>query len=263
MAWNTQLAQPAENDVKQGRYTLCRFVRCEASVAKPVVWANVSGIQNVSIDEVSWGQTTNIHQQGAGDESLELRRDPMTTGSIEFLGGEAPTQIAALLGLTWTAAGTAAIPFFRESDYPAVTFELVVREDDNATHLYSVCYPDAIITGLDWPNPMEEGNVTIRFKTQREPFYLANKTEAVYDEFTGDGSTVAFTLSGTPVPLVTAANQRYWDYANFAYIKEKATGASTSTLMKSGYSDTGVTLTATTAPAASTVVQALYAKAQA
>jgi hypothetical protein len=86
-------------------------------------------------------------------------------------------------------------------------------------------------------------------------------TEAVYDVFTGDGSTVAFTTSGTALSLGTASTEKYLDYDKLAYVKEQATGASTGTLKKTGYSLASTTLTATTAPATGTKVQVLYVKA--
>lgn len=263
MAWNTQLPQPFENDLQEGRYTLCRFVRCEASVAAPIVPANILGVQEVQISPVSWGREDEIYQQGAGDESLTSRKDPSIEGQITFLSAEGFNQMAAFLGQTWTAAGDAAIPFFQESDLPDVILEFVNRENDNVTHLANVVFPDAILMGFGWTNPLNEEPWTVNYKSRREPYVLANGTESIYDQFTGDGSTVAFTLSSTPVNLVTASGKRYWSYDDMAYVKEKASADSTGTLQKTGYSQAAGTLTASTAPAASTVVQVLYAKAQA
>ena len=261
--WNAVLPQPSDNDIQEGRYTHVRFVRNEASVAAPVVWTSVSGVQEVNIDPVSWGSTNKYFQFGAGDESLEKKLDPETSMTISFLNGEGFNQLAAFLGQTWTAAETTGLPYFQENDYPDIIVELVAKEANNSTHLYSHVFPDATIQGFGFQNVMDTTNWSLTFKTKREPFVLANGVEAVYDQFTGDGSTTDFTLSATPLAIVTATNQRYWDYDNFAFIKEKASTASIGTLQHSGYTNTTTTLTATTAPAASTIVQVLYAKVQA
>jgi len=264
MALTDQLGKPAENDIQQGRYTLTRAHLCEAAVAAPTIPVNLDGVQSVSWGPVEWGATRSVFQQGGGDEALETRRDPKVSGQITFLRGAGFDELAELLGITWVnSGGYASLPYFNESDMPVCTFECIARAADNVTHLFSQVFPDAILLGYAWDNPMDDSEWALPFYSRREPFPLCGGAYMVYDQFTGDGSTTDFTLSQTPIDLVDASNRRYWDYDNFVYIKEKASGDSTGTLQRTGYSNVTTTLTAATAPAAGTVIQVLYAAATA
>lgn len=261
MAKTDQLGQPNANDIQQGKYSLVRIVRCSAGAAAPVVWTNIYGVQSLTLNPVEWGFTKEIFQQGGGDESLKLERQPMWSGQITFLKNRGLNELADFTGITWTTAGTVAHLHYNNDDYPDVIMEVVARDEDNSTHLFSVVIPDMILDGFGFDNPLDDSEFVLPFHTRRPPMTICAGTEAVYDVFTGDGSTLAFTTSGTALALGTASTEKYLDYDKLAYVKEQDTSASTGTLKKTGYSLSGTTLTATTAPAASTKVQVLYVKA--
>jgi len=261
MAINSQKGAPAANDVVQGKFSLVRIYRCEASVAAPVSAIEIEGVQSFSVDPANWGYTKKVHQFGGGDEAYQKRSDPTWSGSISFLNGEGYYQLADFLGLTWTTAGSTIIPAYADNDDPDFILEVIAREDDNVTHVYSECVPDAILDDFGMNQVLEDSEWSINFHTRRFPFALCSGAELVYDQFSGDGSTTGFTLSSTPLTLNTATNYKYMNYDEMYYVKTKASTASTGTIQRSGWSNSTVTLTATTAPANGTTVQVLYAKA--
>ena len=260
MAITTQKGAPAANDVVQGKFALVRFVRCDATAATPVSWTEVTGIQSFNIEKTNWGYTKKAFQFGGGDEAYEKKSDPTWSGSITFLNGEGYSQLAAMQGLTWTTAGSVAIPAYRENDDPEFILEVIARQDDNLTHMYSHVVPDVIIDDFPMSQVLEDSEWTLDFHTRRFPFILCSGAEMVYDVFPGTGSTTSFTLTSTPLTLNTATNYKYLNYDAMYYVKEQVTGATAGTLMRSGYSNTNETVTATTAPASQAKVQILYAK---
>jgi len=263
MAVTSQKGAPALNDIALGKFALVRIIRTEASVAAPVTAIEIEGVQSFEVGAAEWGYTKRIHQFGGGSKYAEKKSDPKWSGSLTFLNAEAGNQIADMLGLTWTTAGSVILPSYENNDYPDFILEVIARDDDNTTHLYSMVVPDVVIN--DWAVSMslEDTDFTLPFHTREFPFKLCSGAEIVYDEYTGTGSTTAFTLSSTPLTLATASTYRLMYYDELYYVKEKASTASTGTHFTSGYSNTTVTLTATSAPALGTVVQVLYAKSTA
>lgn len=266
MAVNTQLGAPASTDQVQGKYTLVRFIRNEGSVTQGATAStDLYGVQEWNIGDPDIKYTDEIFQQGGGDDALMLERGHTWPITIDFLKGKAWTQFAALYGISdWGTSGTAAMPFVKKNDYPAFNLECIVRDPDNETHRGSIIALDFVITNVSWDHPMEDSLFQVQGYTRFSPVMAPAGSELVYDQFTGDGSTTAFTLSSTPLALLTASEwDQYFYYDELYYVKEKASSASTGTFKRSGYTQSTTTLTATTAPAASTIVQVPYLKATA
>ncbi len=259
----TQNAAPSVDNYVEGRYALSHIWRPEATVAAPVVPAVVTEMMTLSINKPTWDKNEKIFAQGSGDLSARIKRGYNVSGQITFSNGSMVTQLAALFGLSMGTTNTNAIPGYVDKDEPHVIWEACRRKRDNTTHLDTIVIPDMIIDDWGFEDPLENAPFTIEWHSYFPFFSLYTGRELVYDEYTGDGSTTAFTLSGTPVNLWTAANYDLLDYDTLVYVKEKATGKTTGTFQKTGYSQATTTLTAATAPVAATVVQVLYAKASA
>lgn len=260
MAYTDQLSAPPASSYKQGYYTLNRFVRCEASVAAPTAFTNLDYIVQVDIGEPSYRVDVEIFEQGAGDERTKVRKGPRWDGTITVLGGKVGNVLASILGLTWGTANDAAVMLNRDNDYPVLIWEAVCRDADNVTHLFSLVIQDMIIDSKGLTNPLAYADEPIKFHTYHVPFLICPGSELVYDQFNGDGSTTTFTASSTPLTLTTASNYDDLDYNQIVYVKQKASGDSTGTRKKSGWSYSGGNFVATTAPAVSSTVQILYAK---
>ena len=77
-----QLGAPTLDQVKEGRFTLARYVRCEASVAAPVTWTNIEGIQEITATPIAWGTTKQLFQQ----DITELREEQGTATKADARG---------------------------------------------------------------------------------------------------------------------------------------------------------------------------------
>jgi len=262
MALTTQLGAPGVDTIQEGKNTLNRFALVEASVLAPVAVTDLYYIQSFDVDDGA-PASVEVFQQGGGDNRTIQYSNWKWSGTITVLKGKMPTVLAQLLNITWATGNDAAIPFKMTSDFPSIHWEAVFRKKDNTTHLYTVIIQDMIIDHSAFSNPMDNADQNIPFHTYYPPVYIAQNCEMVYDEFTGDGSTTALTLSSTPLALLTAANHDDFFLNQMISVKEKASAASTGTRKMSGYTYSTGVLTATTAPAAATVVQALYVKAAA
>lgn len=257
----TQNAAPSADNYVEGRYVEHHIWRCEATAAAPVVPICITELMTLSINKAEWDQDNRIFSQGSGDLPTRIKRGIKISGTLSFSKGTVITQLAAILGLTMGSTNTNAIPGYIDKDEPHIIWEACARKRDNLTHLHSVVIPDMIIDDWAYDNPMENSDFSIDWHSYFPYFVLYTGREVVYDTYTGDGSTTAFTLSGTPINLWTASNYDLLDYDTLVYVKEKASGATTGTFKKSGYTQATTTLTAAPAPAASTIVQCLYVKA--
>lgn len=255
-----QLAAPSTANYVEGRYAYHTIWRCEGSVAAPTVPVEITELMQLNINKPEWDFTKRIFSQGSGDLSSQIKRGIKVTGSMVFSKGASITKLASMLGLTMGSTFTNAIPGYIDKDEPHIIWEAAMRDRDNLTHLHSVVIPDMIIDDFGYDDPLENSDFTIEWHSYFPWFQLYTGREVVYDQFTGDGSTTAFTLSGTPVNLWTNSNYALLDYDTLVYVKEKASTATTGTFKKSGYTQATTTLTAGTAPTAGTVVQCLYVK---
>jgi len=259
----TQNAAPSVDNYVEGRYALHHIWRTEASALAPVVPSVVTELATLNINKPTWDKDDRIFRQGSGDLSARIKRGYNVSGTLEFSNGIMVTELAALFGLTMGSTNTNAIPGYVDKDEPHIIWEACRRKRDNVTHLDTIVIPDMIIDDWGFSDPIDNAPFTIEWHSYFPFFALYTGREVVYDVFTGDGSTTDFTLSGTPINLWTNSNYDLLDYDTLVYVKEKASGATTGTFKKSGYTQTTTTLAAGTAPPASTLVQCLYAKASA
>lgn len=254
-----QIGSPGVDVILEGKNTLNRIVRVEASVGAPVQPTNLHGIINLEIDNGS-SDEIEVFQQGAGDERTTYRSNYKWSGTITVHKGKLPYVLAQLLGISWEISEQPLLPFKLINNFPKVHWEAVFRKKDNSTHAFTVIIPEMIIDPVAISNALENSEQTIPFHTYFPPCFLKANAELVYDQFMADGSTTEFTASSTPLNLLDASN--YEDFfLNYAIlIKEKASGDSTGTKKMSGYSYSSGKFIASTAPASGTIVQILYAK---
>lgn len=260
MGVTAQLGAPAAEKLVQGKYSLARFMLCEATSPGVVASTNIEGLQSWTVNEPEIKFTAEVLQQGGGDESTMIERGYLWRGTFSFLKGNAFDQLAAMRGITFGKATEAFLPLYKDNDFPEFIFEVGVRESDNETHIGSVVIPDIILGNIAWDHPMDDSLFVLPWRSKRPHGLIPADCEVVYEQFDGDGSTVDFVLTGTPLTLFTSANWRYFDLDTIYYVKEKASTASTGTIKRSGYSEVTGTLTAATAPASGTTVQVLYVK---
>ena len=263
MALTDQLGPPASNSLLVGRYTLHKFVRCEASAgdATAIVWANLTNIVSITVDKPSWDYEADGYQQGGGDDKLHVRRGPKWTGKIECHAGKVFDVLALLKGLTWTTAGTAGISLRQENDYPDVIIQSIAREGDNSTHVFSRVLQDLIIDDMGVDSPMDYADREIPFHTYHEPFPICGGSQLVYHIWDATAGTPTYTSTGTPLTIITSASHDDWSFDNmiFCKLKDNSAGDAVGKRLTTGVSLAGGTLTFTTGtPAASDTVYALY-----
>jgi len=260
MGVTSQLAAPTKDALQKGKFTLHRIVRSEASVAAPVTPTEMSYIQSLTLSEPSFDEVDIFHQ-GGGDESTKDKTNYEWTGSVSILKGKGGDFLKDIRGITWDTGNDTAIPLRVDNDNPVLHWEAICRKSDNSTHLFSLVLQDLKFDDPGFDNPMDYSDLTVNFRTKHMPLMIAPGSELVYDEWNGDGSTTDFTLSSTPLDLATASNYEDLVLDNAIFVKVKASGATTGVRQTSGISLASTTLTFTTAPAVSTVIQALYVKA--
>ncbi|HOT98920.1 MAG TPA: hypothetical protein PKZ83_17490 [bacterium] len=262
---NDQLGALSPDAIVRGRNTLHRFHLHAATAADAVTPVNMTAVKSVTSDAINWERAEKYFQQGGGDEPMFHNSGQSHNIQITLYAGMAPTFLASLMNFAnWGSTGYAAIglAFDRLARF---TIESIFRKTDNKTHRFSVIHQDCVIQEFPLDSPMEDVEVTIPAVSYHDPVILAPGYEAVYSVFSGDGSTVAFTLPYTPASLrdLAVGNADDWVLDKMIFVKSKATADLQGTRLKSGISLVGTALTYATAPAVGTRVEALGVKATA
>ncbi len=263
MSVTSQLGAPDINRFVPGKATLHRYHLIPATVAAPVTAVNMTDILEVTADPVTFAVNQELLQQGGGEEKINYQGEPSYNLKIKMYGRQVAAFMAAILNTTYSVAGYKARAHVYE-DYPAINLESIFRLPNNLTHVGSKVYQELIPQQMNSGSAMGNQEVEVPFKSKYVPFELLAGYEMVLDKYTGDGSTTAFTLSSTPVPLWDATkgwNQQFL-LDNVVYIKVWTSAtAKAGTRQKSGVSVVGTALTFTTAPVAGEIVECFYAKA--
>jgi len=252
---------PVDGDkVTEGVNTLVRAWVLADSVAAPITPRNVTGIVNHTPTPFQPQTSKDIFHKGAGEDGFYRMRSRFQHElTVQFLSGYVEDFLADIKNVTM---GTDyALPHTSHDD-PLLHLEFIARKADG-THVKSEVYRDLILMPWSIPESLEDGTVDISFYSKFSPFSLYTGAELVVDKFDGDGSTTDFTLSSEPLNLTTATNKEHidWYYDEMVEIIYKLTSEDFGSHQKSGYSNSTTTLTATTAPAASSTLTVTYAKA--
>lgn len=260
MAVTDWLGKPDDDKEVIGRYNINRYHLDLAAAAEPIVPVNIEDIQNISGGAMSYDEIRRLHQGGGSDARVK-QYGGMGDGTINMIAGAVDDFLAALLGMTYTAAGDVAVPL-RFPNYPLFHLESVCRTEDGS-HILSIVYQDCILKPVAPTVNLEQNEIDIPFHYEYEPFYLLSGCEMVLDKWAGDGSTTDFTLSSTPLDMVdsTLEHNAKWDLDNAAFVKVKLSTEDSGIRQRSGVTLTGTTLAFTTAPASGSEVSCLYAKA--
>lgn len=266
VAITDQIAKPSEDSHVMGRFTLNQFVRCEASVAAPIAFANLDDIVEVNIGQTAYDYEVDVYSQGAGDNKRQIRRGPRWDGQIIVQGGKLPDVVALLLGQTWTSAGNTGLLLRNEGDVPQIILQSHARSFDNSTHLYTRVIQDIILDDIEHASPIDYADRVIPFHTYHEPFLIPTGTELVYDRWAATPTTLEYTCSNsTPLDIVTASGKDDWTLDNAVYVKVKddSRGDDVGIRVKAGVTRVAGALTFVTAatPSASDEVSHLYVKA--
>lgn len=257
----TQLGRPDITSVFKGKFAYVRFFRDAASVAAPIAEVSIEDIQDISVNAMSQTDEKIFHYGGGKEYRLVDEFDGEYTGAFKLLSGGMPRFLAGILGQTWTLAGSAAIPFGHLPRYPLCSVEAVLRKVDNYTHIQSYVYQDLIFDPLAPAIAMDTNQTDAPFRSNYDPFALPADAKMIMDKFSGDGSTTVFTLSQTPLTLVTATNSWLvdWDFNTVVYVKVKLSTEDYGTRQKTGVTITGTTVTFDDAPASGSEITVFYA----
>lgn len=260
MSIYTQLGAPNATDEFYGEYSLNRVHVVGGAAAAPVTPLNIEGVQAFDFGAPSFDERK-LMQQGGGDNPLIKRRNYRWAGQVTFNHGLLPTAIAQIKGITWGSANDRAISFKDKYGAPALHWEAVCRDVDNLTPLFSIVAPNIVIDPWGFSNPMESAEGVLPFHTDFPPIYLFAYTEWIWDTFDGDGSTVDFALSGTPVDLLDSSYYDDFVLDNIAIVTVKGASDDVATIQKTGVSYSGGNVTFTSAPASGSLVGIGYAAA--
>ena len=262
MAVTDLLGAPTQANIQEGRYTLNRYVLCEASAAAPVVWNNLNGIVGISVTKPTFEKDAFYRQQGGADK-LHIQRDPTWDVTVTVESGAALALIAAFQGLTWGSTGGIVAPLRVDTDNPMIIWEAIARGADN-THLWSLILQDLILDDVGIDNPMDYADRTLTFHTYHEPFTIAPGYEMVLDKWAATPATATYSLSATPATMLASyVGHDDWVNTKCVYVKnlDYSVNTTTSIRVNSGWSLTGTALVfASGTPAASDVVSILYGK---
>jgi len=263
MGLTTQLGKPDATSIIKGKFSLFEYFSELASVAAPVAAVQIEDIQDFGMNAMSQTDEKIFHYGGGKDYRLAEEYDGEYTGTLQMLAGGMGRIIAALLGKTYTLAGEASLPLGHLPRYPLCHIQAFLRRVDNLTHIKSVVLQDLIFDPIAYPVAMGLNTIDLPFRSNYDPFELVAGAEMVFDKFSGDGSTTDFTLSSTPLDMVTATESHLvdWDFNTAAFVKVKLSGEDTGTRQKGTCTITGTTLAFSTAPAASSEISCFYAKA--
>lgn len=246
-----QLGAPLINYEVDGRFALHRFHRLAAS-GNPITATNIKTIQQLTTRPMAPQVTREVFQQGGGDEALTIERVYRGGVDLQMKGGYVLTFLSQLLGITLDfSAGYAGIPM-RFTKYPLAMLESIFRREDNEEHLFSLVFQDIMLDNFSLDNiPMDDTLVTVPFTTKHDFVILKAGSELQVETFTGDASTVAFNLAGTPVDITdsTADAREDWEFDDLVYVGVQESGDATHTRQRAGVTHTGGTVTFTTAPA--------------
>ena len=260
MALESQLGAPDLNQVVDAKYSLNQIYINEAGAAEPVAETELDGIQSVTQDAPTPGISEEVFHQAGGDESAFDQKDWRYELTISMIYGYWAVALASIQAITHSDAGEAGL-INKFSPHPLFTLERFLRQKDNETHILSEVYQDLVLMPVGAPGEMGTNNlIDIKCFSKHDNFTLASGTQLEYDVFAGDGSTVVFGLSSTPLAItdVSDLGREDWELANAVYVKVKLTGENTGTRQATGISLTNSDLTFTTAPAASSEIQILF-----
>jgi len=251
---------PGANDNLLGKFTDIGFYIPEASSPEnPATRIELDMVQSFNVGPPEIDFSSKVFQFGGGNKYYNQQIGRTWPFTITFLQGAAFVEVAKILGVTHSIASDAIIPMTKQNDYPNLILEAACRDQDNSTHAGSVIMPDVILDDIPFDQVLDDSPFTLTGSFKVAPALLCDGASLAYEQFDGDGSTTDFICDSTPLNLTTAANWDHLYYDDFFYIKLKLTGESTGTISTSGYSLSTATITATTAPAASSVLQVLYA----
>lgn len=260
-----QLGAPASTKYITGENVLHRYFLNAATAATPVAPVNISGVQEVTPDAVAFAKTGEMFQQGGGDERYMYKSMPSYNVSVRMLAADVASFLAAIQSVTWGGVGGYSAMPLVFADYPLVSIESIYRLPDNYTHAGSMLFQDLILKEFNMGSPNDLEVVDVPFYSRHVPLRIKDGFEAVYDVFTGDGSTTVFTLSSTPLAVtdvseVGAALKDDFALDNLIFCKIKLTTDTVGVRQKTGYTLVSTALTFTTAPAVSARVEVLYLK---
>ena len=257
------LGAPAEVDIVDGLFNLNRFFRYEDAVATNIQPTDLDSLQSISPNAPSFQRQDRVYQLGGGNNAREIRTKYRYDGTMEVLTGGVLDMLSTMLGITYGSGGDYAAQM-RMPRHPIGAIESIWMQEDG-THLFTVVYQDIILREFN-PNHVMDGLVTtqIPFYAEHDSFFVHDGAELCYDKFDGDGSTVEFTLSATPLTAITRASayaDEDWVGDELVFVKVKESGDTEGTRQTSGVSNSTTTLTFTTAPTAGAEVEVLYLKA--
>lgn len=258
MAVTDFLSAPTITKVPEGINCLHRVWVLGDSVAAPITPRHALGVQNITTTPWTPQVTKDVYHQGGGDDNYyEMRSRYQYDFTVQLLSGDVEAFIADIKNIT---LGTDyAMPMVASSD-PMIHWEMIVRKADG-THLFSKIYRNLVLKEWAFNSPMEDEVVDIPFYSKQSPFMVYAGYELVVDKFSGTGSTTAFTMSETPAILADVsahADYEDWYWDKLVGIIYKLSGETYGTNLHSGYTESTTTLTAATAPAASSTVTVTY-----
>lgn len=265
MPINDQLGAPSSTVIVSGRNTLHRVFIHNAAVSDDVAPINLSAIKSVEHDAPTPERSEKYYQEGGGDEPLEYEVGQSHNVRITVYAGQLTSLLSTLMSVTgFGTTGYYAQPL-RFGSLARFDIESVFRAKDNVTPKFSEVHTDLILKPFPVNSPMEDVDVVLNAISYHDPFIMAPGAEMAYSQFSGDGSTVSFSLPDTPIPLVDITEDYADDWVadNLVYLKVKASGASVGTRQKSGFQVSGSDVVFTTAPAAGSIVQVFFARATA
>ena len=257
--FDAQLGKPGIAGYQRGRFTLHRTWNVGAAAATPVVATNLENVRNLTTARPSYdGEDIVIHQGGVGPSYDKYGAE--WTGEIQCLKGHTDDVLAQLRNVTLSvSAGHAALPFNTARYEPQYHMESILRQKNNRSQIGSVLHMNMIPEDMGFDNPLEYADGAIPYKTRMPPAFLYIGSKFVMDAFTGDGSTVVFTTSATPIQVVESDDHDMFIIDDLLFVQVMASGETEPTLQLTGISYATNAVTFDTAPAASALVYVGYA----
>jgi hypothetical protein len=251
------LGAPPITDFVEGDDTLIQYYLLGSTVATDISAVDIEGAQEVSPDALKFEKELEIYQSGGGRRKIKLR--PTFNVNLPIFQSRVNSLLAALHGQTFGAGGyyAQALAF---DDVPRCNIVFTYRTPDKSV-VGSVVLCHMIPKEFTPASKSGNSLVTMPFYSRFVPVNLAVGARCVMDRFAGDGSTVAHTLSQTPLSLINTnvGLKDEFSLDNVIYIRKFSTTDAIGTIIKQNVTVVGKTLTLETALTDLETLEVFYA----
>lgn len=248
---------PKADALPDGLYALPFFFHNDATVATGITPDDLPGVNDINPNNPTFGKQSKVYMVGGGENPLYTRSQYSYDGTLEVMSGYYQDVMEVLLNKDYSSyyVQQGRMPLYPQGHL------VIAYQDSGGTLLETQVLQDIYLQEHNRQVNLNDTFNQIPFYSDHDWFILDSTQRIVFDKFNGDGSTTSFSLSQTPVDLVSSSDLANddWPFTNLVFVKVKGSSDNTGERYTSGVSESAGTLTFTTAPAAGSEISVLYA----